>query len=334
MIGAWDALVTSTSVTVLIEGGGAMSRAVTPLSVEEGIHLGLHAADRYMSEQDKIWSRYSSDKVNIAGALARVLRTLAKALPLEQPLTALSIGSSNEPQFRILESAFRGGLYLLDIDTEALRQVEERIQRQGTPHVRTIHGNYRELLRDAESVCHFREHNLGGQRLRLITLHHSLYYCPTAFWRDLLVNLYEHLLAPEPEPGPSAAIHAVLMASRSDDQTSTTWLYNHFVARFFGRQNDQDLRGCAEQLRDEPTLANAQVLSKSSRVEFFVHDFERFMAVVWMILLHPSVHRFNEAQQREVIEWVYTNLWSRGLPLVQVQDHLVIYRGTGISGLI
>jgi hypothetical protein len=58
------------------------------------------------------------------------------------------------------------------------------------------------------------------------------------------------------------------------------------------------------------------------------------MAVVWMILLHPNVHRFSEAQQCEVIEWVYRELWSLCLPLVQMQDHLVIYRGKGISGLI
>ena len=53
-----------------------------------------------------------------------------------------------------------------------------------------------------------------------------------------------------------------------------------------------------------------------------------------MILLHPTVHRFSEAQQREVIEWVYGELWSLGLPLVQMQEHLVIYRGKGIAGLI
>jgi hypothetical protein len=35
-----------------------------------------------------------------------------------------------------------------------------------------------------------------------------------------------------------------------------------------------------------------------------------------------------------VIEWVYGELWSRGLPLVQMQEHLVIYREQGISGLI
>ena len=76
------------------------------------------------------------------------------------------------------------------------------------------------------------------------------------------------------------------------------------------------------------------MLKRSSRVEFFVNDFEQFMAVVWMILLHPNVHRFSNAQQCEVIEWVYANLWSRGQPLVQIQEHAVIYRGTGLAGLI
>src|SRR5205814_2045560 len=103
-----------------------------------------------------------SDKVDIARTLARVLRTLAKVLPLEQPLTALSIGSSNEPQFRILESACRGGLYLLDIEKAALGIVQERIQRQHTPHVRTIHGDYREALRDEAAVCSFRDRELDG----------------------------------------------------------------------------------------------------------------------------------------------------------------------------
>jgi hypothetical protein len=106
------------------------------------------------------------------------------------------------------------------------------------------------------------------------------------------------------------------MASRSDDPASTTYLYNHFAERFFGCHNDQDLRGCAARLRRDPMFAGAQVLSKSSRVEFVVDDFERFMAVVWMILLHKNVHRYTEDQHREVIEWVYANLWSRRVPLV------------------
>src|SRR5438046_7846890 len=96
------------------------------LSAEERTQLGLRAAAGHMHQQDRVWSHYSNDKVDIAGTLAGVLRTLSKALPLEQPLTALSIGSSNEPQFRILQSACRGGLFLLDIDPAALNIVEER----------------------------------------------------------------------------------------------------------------------------------------------------------------------------------------------------------------
>jgi hypothetical protein len=311
-----------------------MRRTMPLLSVEERTRLGLRAAGSHMYQQDKVWSRYSNDKVDIAGALARVLRTLTKALPLEEPLRALSIGSSNEPQFRLLESACRGGLYLLDIEDAALAVVKERIQRQHTHQVRVIHGDYHEALRDTEAVLGFRREHLDGRRMTLITLHHSLYYSPRSFWGDLLANLYEHLLATEPAPGPSGAIHAVLMASRSDDPASTTWLYNQFAARFFGCHNEQDLTACAEELRADPRFADAQVLRRSSRVDFFVEDFAIFMAVVWMILLHPHVHRFSEAQQREVIEWVYGELWSRGLPLVQMQDHLVIYRGKGIAGLI
>jgi hypothetical protein len=279
-----------------------------------------------MYAQDKIWSRYSNDKVDIAGMLARVLRTLSRALPLNQPLTALSIGSSNEPQFRILESFCRGGLYLLDIEDAALRVVEERIERQQTPHVKTIRGDYQEVLHDAESARRFREHELDGHYMTLITLHHSLYYSSQATWGRLIADLYQELLPPVAAKGPSGAIHAVLMASQSDDRTSTTWLYNHFAERFFDCRNDQDLLACATQLQADSRLAGARILTESNQVQFFTDDFEQFMAVVWMILLHPNVHQFTEQEQCEVIEFVYTNLWSRGLPLVQVQDHLMIYR--------
>jgi hypothetical protein len=304
------------------------------LGLDERMRLGLRAASGQMHLQIKTWSRYSNDKVDIAHTLAGVLRTLGKALPLEQPFAALSVGSSNEPQFRILESACRGGLYLLDIEDAALKVVEERIQRQHTDTVHTIRGDYRDVLCDEESVCAFRDQYLNRQRLTLITLHHSLYYSPKSFWHGLLGNLYEHVLAQLPEPGPSGAIHAVLMASASEDPTSTTWLYNHFARQFFGCQNDQDLRACADELRGDARFNTAQIVEKRSRVEFFVDDFEQFMAVVWMILLHPDVHLFTEEQQRAVIEFVYNNIWIRGLPLVQLQDHLVVYRGTGLQGLI
>ncbi len=337
-----------------------MRPAPPPLSREQCLELGHRAAEGAMYRQDKIWSRYSNDKVDIAHALTAVLRTLHKALPLDEPLAALSIGSSNEPQFRVLEAACRGGLYLLDIEAAALDVVAERTARQGTVHVRTLHDDYREVLRDAAAIDTFRERELQGQRLSLITLHHSLYYSQESTWHELLANLYEGLLRPLPgnvragaapagaasdapaanpaEPdrlsGPVAAIHAVLMASHSDDPSSTTWLYNHFAQTFFGCRNDQDLLACAQGLRADPRFDTAQVLTKTSRVEFFVNDFEQFMAVIWMILLHPTVHQYSPSQQREVILWVYENLWSRGQPLVQFQDHLVIYRGRGIPGLI
>jgi hypothetical protein len=311
-----------------------MSQPMYRLSADERLRLGLRAAGDHMHRQDKLWSRYSNDKVDIAAGLARVIRTLNKALPLDAPMRALSIGSSNEPQFRILESAFREGFYLLDIETAALTVVEERIRRQSIRHVRAVHGDYNATLMDEQSLLRFRKDHLDDQRMTLITLHHSLYYSPTIFWDDLLARLYEHLLASEPGSGPSGAIHAVLMASRSDDPTSTTWVYNYFADRFFGHRNDQDLQACALRLRADARFADAQVLSKSTRVHFFVDDFEIFMAVLWMILLHPHVHQFNEEQQREVIEWAYEYMWSRAIPLVQMQDHLVIYRGKGIAGLI
>lgn len=311
-----------------------MPRTLPVLSLEERQLLGQRAASGHMYRQDKIWSRYSNDKVDIAWVLASVLRTLGKALPLDLPLTAVSIGSSNEPQFRILESACRGGLCLVDIEEAALAVVEERIERQDTPHVQLVRGDYRELFRDEAAVLRFRNEKLGDQRTTLITLHHSLYYSPQSFWQGLLTSLYRHLLAEGPGSGPTAAIHAVLMASQSDDCTSTTWLYNHFVGRFFNQKNEQDLLACAADLSSDPLLADAQVLRRTSRVEFFVDDFEQFMAVIWMILLHPNVHDFSIDQQREVIEWVYATHWSRGQPLVQIQDHVVVYRGKGLAGLI
>lgn len=316
-----------------------MRPAPPPLSHEQRLELGHRAAEGAMYRQDKIWSRFSNDKVDIAHTLMAVLRTLYKALPLDEPLTALSIGSSNEPQFRVLEAACRGGLFLLDIESAALEVVADRIARQATDHVRTLHDDYREVLCDAAAVETFREQELQRQRLSLITLHHSLYYSAASTWHELLANLYEMLLRPLPQStgafsGPSSAIHAVLMASHSDDPTTTTWLYNHFAAKFFGCGNQQDLLACAKGLQDDLRFGAAQVLTKTSRVEFFVDDFEQFMAVVWMILLHPTVHLYSPGQQREVIDWVYENLWSRGQPLAQLQDHLVIYRGRGIAGLI
>jgi hypothetical protein len=298
------------------------------LSPSDRQRLGLRAARSQMYSQDKVWSRYSRDKVDIAHQVAQVIRTLARSLPLTRPLRALSIGSSNEPQFRILESAFRGGLYLLDIEAEALDVVRERIRRQATDHVYPIRGDYRVLLGDARRAGAFRARHLRGRRMHLVTLHHSLYYSPESSWLALVAALYRQILA-SGRGGPQSAIHAVLMASRSSDRRSTTWLYNHFAGECFGVRNDQDLRRFRRVLRRDRRFDGARIVAARSRVPFYCPDFEQFMGVVWMILLHPTVHCFSRAQQAGVIEYVYRHLWSRGRPLVQEQDHLVIYRGGG-----
>ena len=278
-----------------------------------------------MFQQDKVWSKYSNDKVDIAHTLARVIRTLFKALPLDREMTALSVGSSNEPQFRILESAFRGGLYLLDIEDAALDVVAERVKRQGTDRVVLLAGDFTKTLADRASARRFRETRLDGRRMTLVTLHHSLYYAPRSAWPAIFEGLLGEILVAPARRAVSSAIHAVLMANRSDDPSTTTWLYNHFAGRFCGAHNDQDLAGFARELRSP----GMRVLRKSTRVDFRVDDFERLMGVVWMILLYPNVHHYTREQRVEIIEHVYERFWLPSVPLAQVQDHVVLYRGRG-----
>jgi hypothetical protein len=292
------------------------------------IDKGIHAAEANVCGQDKIWSRYSHDKVDIGEELARVIRTLDKALPLTSRMRALSIGSSDEPQFRILETAFRGGLYLLDINDCALSIVQERIQRQGTDHVVTIKCDYNKIFLDSRHRTAFLKDKLGDQRVHLATLHHSLYYCQKCHWLEFFENLYRYFLAPV------AAIHAVLMSSTSKNMSSTTWLYNHFAGKFFGAYNDQDLRGFKEELLERPVFRKAQIWLGTHRVHFYVDDFEKFMSVVWMILLYPQVHRYDLRQREEITQYMYKNFWSSKKPLIQEQDHLVVYKGLSFKGLI
>lgn len=285
------------------------------------IDEGVRIADSPVFRQDKIWSRYSNDKVDIGETLARVIRTLNKALPLDRPMTAMSIGSSNEPQFRILQSAFSDRLFLLDVERGALETVRERVRRQNTRNVVTILGDYNRLLAGDRGTERFREKRLAGRRLELITMQHSLYYCPFDRWLPLIERLLAHLLAPR------GALHLVLMSSRSDDPQTTTWLYNHFAGRFAGHENDQCLNRFRELAARRPAFRGCRCQGKTSRVAFFTDDFKKFMAVVWMILLHPQVHVYSREQRREITEHVYRNFFRPKKPLIQSQEHLVVYRG-------
>jgi len=191
------------------------------------IEMGIKAGDVDMYDEDSIWIDNSSDKIDIGDVLMEVIRNLQKELPLSRELRAISIGSGSEPQFKILEAAFKGGLYLLDIDPVPLHIVKDRLHRQWIKHVKTIKADYNKVLMDPEKAQQFFKKRLGGKRLDLVTLDHSLYYCEESAWEGLFENLCRFILSRR------GAIYAVLMTSKSDDQYSTTWLYNHFAGNYF-----------------------------------------------------------------------------------------------------
>ncbi len=284
------------------------------------LRAGLCAANPNLVAADKVWSRHSHDKVNIGEALGGIIRVLHMTLPLHQPLRALSIGSSNEPQFRILTAMFRGGVHLLDLDRDALRIVRERVRRQTTAHVFPHLADFRRHLLDRKAAAAFVRQVLKRQRVHLVTLHHSLYYCPEAEWETLFQNLHRHVLAPR------SAVHAVLMAARSADPHTTTWLYNHFAGKFCGHVNDQDLLRFGRRLKASPAFADVRIHAQTDRVKFWVDDFAGFMAVIWMILLYPHIHDYSAAQRRAIVEHVYRNFWRRRQPLIQSQHHLTLFR--------
>jgi len=284
------------------------------------IEIGIKAGDVDMYDEDSIWSENSSDKIDIGNVLMEVIRNLQKELTLSRELRALSLGSGSEPQFKILESAFKGGLYLLDIDPVPLKVVKDRLRRQWIKHVKTIRADYNKILMVPEKARQFLEKRLGGKRLDLVTLDHSLYYCEESAWEGLFENLYRIILSQR------GAIHAVLMTSKSDDQYSTTWLYNHFAGKYFGAKNDQDLAAFAASLRNIKLFQKARIISRKHRVKFFIDDFGKFMAVIWMILLYPNVHRYTQKQKEEITEYVYQKFWAKKKPLIQLQDHLILYK--------
>lgn len=297
-------------------------------STKEIVEQGMQSGKWKLWRENKNWSRYSKDKVDIGEELIKVVRTLLKELPLRHVMKAFSIGSGDEPQFRILESVFRGGLYLLDIDQRSLDIVQERISRQSLDHVTTIQGDYNKILLKDNTTEAFLKKHLGGDKLDLITLHHSLYYCAEETWETIFANLYRKLLRKV------SAIHSILMASESENEYTTTWLYNYFAGKFFGVKNNQSLLAFAKKLKKNSTFRNTQIYTKTHCVQFRPDNFEEFMAVVWMILLYPEKHDYSFRQRKEITEFVYKKFWITGKSLLQYQDHLVIYRGVKLKGLV
>jgi len=59
-------------------------------------------------------------------------------------------------------------------------------------------------------------------------------------------------------------------------------------------------------------------------VKFYVDDFKKYMAVIWMLLLYPNVHDYSYDQKKEITEYIYENFYKPQKPLIQMQDHLII----------
>ena len=238
-------------------------------SVPDGlIEKGIRAGEIDMYDEDNTWSQNSSDKVDIAEELMRVIGYIYRTIPSDRLLSALSIGSGSEPQFQILEAAFRGRLNLLDIDSVPLSAIRRRIKKRWIDHVATIVADYNKALVHRADAQRFLRKELRGIRQELITLHHSLYYSSESDWSELFGSLYGTILAEQ------GAIHAVMMSSVCTEPDSTTWLYNHFAGKFFGCRNDQDLASFGRTLHSSTGFAKAGIRVETHRVKFFIADFE------------------------------------------------------------
>ena len=283
----------------------------------------MRAGDSDMYDEDLIWSQYSGDKTDIGIELMQVIRVMIKALPLGKKLKVLSVGSGSEPQFKLLEAVFQSGVNLIDVDSFPLGIIKKYAEQRSIKNVSTIQEDYTKVFLKQGTTEQFFRNSLNGKNQDLITLHHSLYYCEEEVWTDLLTNLYQKILARK------GAIHAVMMSSKSGDQSSTSWLYNHFAGRFFDCHNDQDLKHFGTELEKSKAFNRAKFMKKTHKVKFWIDDFEKFMAVVWMILLYPNVHKYTPEQKEEITGYIYHNFWLSKKPLVQMQDHLIVLKNLG-----
>ena len=284
------------------------------------IEKGIHAGEIDMYHENAIWVQNSSDKVDIAQELMQIVREIFRTVPLDRKLRALSIGSGSEPQFQILESAFRGGLYLLDIDSIPLSVIKKRVKSHWIDHVTTVLSDYNKTLVHTADAQRFLKEVLGGSKLDLIVLHHSLYYSADSDWAELFSSLHNIILAKK------GAIHAVMMSSNCKEKDSTTWLYNHFAGKFFGCRNDQDLKAFGKGLHGNKNFTEVEIQQMTHKVKFYIDDFEKYMAVIWMILLYPNVHDYSYDQKKEIAEYIYENFYKLQKPLIQMQDHLILSR--------
>ncbi|MEM7441761.1 MAG: class I SAM-dependent methyltransferase [Pseudomonadota bacterium] len=291
------------------------------MSAKALIETGLRAAEIPLARQVKIWARFTDEKADVAASLTRTVRALHKALPLDQELRALSIGSSGEPQFRLLHALCQKGLFLFDIDEKALATVSERLDRQMVKNVFPVQGDYLQDFADRDSALATLRAKLGDAPFDLICLHHCLYYCDVEQWPAFIETLYDAVLAP------TGAMHLAMMSARETEEGTTTWLYNHFARKFFGAETSHDLLRLRDQLSNSTAVSDVCLNSETKQVHFWVDDFEQYMAVIWMILLYPDGHDYDLDQRTEIVEFVIRHFWEPRRKIVQTQDYLSIFKG-------
>lgn len=207
----------------------------------------------------------------------------------------------------------------MDNDSAALNQVKERLRRHFYSNVYPVMENYEAFL-DLNYIRAFQKIQLNGQKADAIFLHHSLYCLPMKKWLPLLTNIYNELLAPK------GVIHSVVMSRFSDNPLTTSWLYNNYCRRYFNRVNTQSLLALQENITAESSLPGAELSSYTSEIKFWVSDFERFMQVVWMIMLYPAVNQYERPQMEEITRDVHAKFFQPQQPLLQSQDHLFIQK--------
>ncbi|MEM9222120.1 MAG: class I SAM-dependent methyltransferase [Pseudomonadota bacterium] len=282
------------------------------------IDIGLEAAETPLRRQVKLWARHSNEKADVASELMTAVRHLIRQNPPERAFRSLSIGSSDEPQFRLLQAISGGGIWLFDADREALEFVRERVRRQMLSGVHLANGDLTIDFSSPESAQDVRATKLGDAPFDLILLHHVLYYCDSAIWPDIIEILFQEILR-----GPGA-IHVALMSASSCEPYTTTWLYNHFAKKFYGHHNNQDLLVLGEVLSSRQAFAKAVISQRTVPSSFWCDDFSIFMAVVWMIMLYPDGHQYSIEQRREIVEFVVSEFWLPKHRLKQNQDYLTI----------
>lgn len=275
---------------------------------------GLASAEVSLREQVKTWEHYTDEKADVARSLMHCVKSILPQMPVNHAFRTLSIGSSEEPQLKLLHALSDGGLWLYDKDPDALDAVDAIVRRHMLNNVNLEVGDYLNDFRSGEAARETIASKFNGVQFDLITLHHSLYYCEPAIWPELLSRLNTYALS---KPG---ALHVALMSSSTDQPYTTTWLYNRFARKFFGVSSEQNLLKLPEQM--QKTAQDLSFSTSSSATRFRPTSFRELMAVVWMIMLYPDIHEYDLEQRMEITEFVFDEFWQPRRDLVQIQDYL------------